>query len=61
MQEQIARQQGVIEVLQNDVARMKQENLELWRLPLLRLTSLHPRLNHHQRSPQARLWSASMC
>lgn len=28
MQEQIARQQGVIEVLQNDVARMKQENLE---------------------------------
>ncbi|MGO4002309.1 tol-pal system protein YbgF [Pseudomonas fluorescens] len=28
MQEQIARQQGVIEVLQNDVARMKQESLE---------------------------------
>lgn len=28
MQEQISRQQGVIEVLQNDVARMKQENLE---------------------------------
>lgn len=28
MQEQIARQQGVIEVLQNDIARMKQENLE---------------------------------
>lgn len=28
MQEQIERQQGVIEVLQNDVARMKQENLE---------------------------------
>ena len=28
MQEQIARQQGVIEVLQNDVSRMKQENLE---------------------------------
>ncbi len=28
MQEQIARQQGVIEVLQNDVQRMKQENLE---------------------------------
>ncbi|ANJ57909.1 tol-pal system protein YbgF [Pseudomonas silesiensis] len=28
MQEQISRQQGVIEVLQNDVARMKQESLE---------------------------------
>ena len=28
MQEQIARQQGVIEVLQNDVSRMKQEALE---------------------------------
>ena len=28
MQEQIARQQGVIEVLQNDVSRMKQESLE---------------------------------
>ncbi|VVO15960.1 tol-pal system protein YbgF [Pseudomonas fluorescens] len=28
MQEQIARQQGVIEVLQNDVARIKQESLE---------------------------------
>ena len=28
MQEQISRQQGVIEELQNDVARMKQENLE---------------------------------
>ncbi|MGW8462630.1 tol-pal system protein YbgF [Pseudomonas sp. CLCA07] len=28
MQEQISRQQGVIEVLQNEVARMKQENLE---------------------------------
>ncbi|MVV49485.1 tol-pal system protein YbgF [Pseudomonas sp. PB120] len=28
MQEQISRQQGIIEVLQNDVARMKQENLE---------------------------------
>jgi tol-pal system protein YbgF len=28
MQEQLSRQQGVIEVLQNDVARMKQENLE---------------------------------
>ena len=28
MQEQISRQQGVIEVLQNDVSRMKQENLE---------------------------------
>ncbi|MGY2238702.1 tol-pal system protein YbgF [Pseudomonas gingeri] len=28
MQEQLAQQQGVIEVLQNDVARMKQENLE---------------------------------
>lgn len=28
MQEQLARQQGAIEVLQNDVARMKQENLE---------------------------------
>ncbi|UUQ63714.1 tol-pal system protein YbgF [Pseudomonas fuscovaginae UPB0736] len=28
MQDQIAQQQGVIEVLQNDVARMKQENLE---------------------------------
>lgn len=28
MQEQIARQQGVIEVLQNDIERMKQENLE---------------------------------
>ncbi|AZD31360.1 tol-pal system protein YbgF [Pseudomonas chlororaphis] len=28
MQDQIARQQGVIEVLQNDIARMKQESLE---------------------------------
>lgn len=28
MQQQIERQQGAIEVLQNDVARMKQENLE---------------------------------
>ncbi|VVN99058.1 tol-pal system protein YbgF [Pseudomonas fluorescens] len=28
MQEQISRQQGIIEVLQNDVARMKQESLE---------------------------------
>ncbi|WP_026145500.1 tol-pal system protein YbgF [Pseudomonas asplenii] len=28
MQDQIAQQQGVIEVLQNDIARMKQENLE---------------------------------
>src|SRR5471030_1905110 len=28
MQEQLAQQQGVIEVLQNDIARMKQENLE---------------------------------
>ncbi|NWB92247.1 tol-pal system protein YbgF [Pseudomonas agarici] len=28
MQEQLAQQQGVIEVLQNDVARMKQESLE---------------------------------
>ncbi|WP_347901644.1 tol-pal system protein YbgF [Pseudomonas purpurea] len=28
MQEQISRQQGVIEVLQNDVSRMKQESLE---------------------------------
>lgn len=28
MQEQIARQQGVIEVLQNDISRMKQESLE---------------------------------
>ncbi|KAA0974897.1 tol-pal system protein YbgF [Pseudomonas sp. ANT_H12B] len=28
MQDQLSRQQGVIEVLQNDVARMKQENLE---------------------------------
>ncbi|MNF55444.1 tol-pal system protein YbgF [compost metagenome] len=28
MQEQLSRQQGVIEVLQNDIARMKQENLE---------------------------------
>ncbi|CRL50964.1 MULTISPECIES: tol-pal system protein YbgF [Pseudomonas] len=28
MQDQISRQQGVIEELQNDVARMKQENLE---------------------------------
>ena len=28
MQDQISRQQGVIEVLQNDVARMKQESLE---------------------------------
>ncbi|GID06014.1 tol-pal system protein YbgF [Pseudomonas sp. 008] len=28
MQEQISRQQGIIEVLQNDVARMKRENLE---------------------------------
>ena len=28
MQEQISRQQGVIEELQNDVSRMKQENLE---------------------------------
>ena len=28
MQEQIARQQGLIEVLQNDVSRMKQESLE---------------------------------
>lgn len=28
MQEQISRQQGVIEVLQNEVARMKQESLE---------------------------------
>ncbi len=28
MQDQISRQQGIIEELQNDVARMKQENLE---------------------------------
>ncbi|WP_300731812.1 tol-pal system protein YbgF [Pseudomonas sp.] len=28
MQEQIARQQGVIEVLQNDISRLKQESLE---------------------------------
>ena len=28
MQDQISRQQGVIEELQNDVARMKQESLE---------------------------------
>ena len=28
MQDQISRQQGVIEVLQNDISRMKQENLE---------------------------------
>jgi len=28
MQDQIAQQQGVIEVLQNDISRMKQENLE---------------------------------
>ncbi|MHC8318145.1 tol-pal system protein YbgF [Pseudomonas sp. LB3P31] len=28
MQEQISRQQGIIEVLQNDVSRMKQESLE---------------------------------
>jgi TolA-binding protein len=28
MQDQIARQQGVIEVLQNDISRMKQESLE---------------------------------
>jgi len=28
MQEQLSQQQGVIEVLQNDIARMKQENLE---------------------------------
>ncbi len=28
MQDQLSRQQGVIEVLQNDISRMKQENLE---------------------------------
>lgn len=28
MQDQISRQQGVIEELQNDISRMKQENLE---------------------------------
>ena len=28
MQEQLSRQQGVIDVLQNDIARIKQENLE---------------------------------
>lgn len=28
IQDQLARQQGVIEILQNDIARMKQENLE---------------------------------
>lgn len=28
MQDQISRQQGIIEELQNDVSRMKQENLE---------------------------------
>jgi hypothetical protein len=28
MQDQMSRQQGIIEELQNDVSRMKQENLE---------------------------------
>ena len=28
MQDQLSRQQGIIEELQNDVSRMKQENLE---------------------------------
>ena len=32
MQDQISRQQGIIEELQNDVARMKQENPERYRI-----------------------------
>ena len=42
MQDQLSRQQGIIEELQNDVSRMKQENLERYQDLPRPLTILPP-------------------